>query len=157
MSNKIDSLAEISKSLSVKREKRESTDVVVARLKFSGLIVDRETLDVLCGQPLGWSAGALFDELGAPLGRWTISLPALTLVVSGSIRGAQPTERLTLGNAVIEGVEITLDKLCALVAGTLTWDVAGDELEDVDPLLGRECGVSWVVSDGGQQDLLRAA
>lgn len=154
---KIESTAEIAKSLSVKREKGEETDAVIARLKFSGLIVDRETLDVLCGQPSGWSAGALFDELGAPLGHWTISLPALALAVSGSIRGAKPTERLTLSNAVIASVELTLDKLGALMSGTLAWQVAGDELEDVEPLLGRECGVSWVVSDSGQQDMLRAA
>lgn len=157
MSTKIESTAMISKSLSVKREKGETTDAVIARLKFADLIIDRETIDVLCGQPDGWAASCLFDEQGAPLGHWTLALPALTLRVSGSIRGVKPAERLTLGAGAIEGIELTLDKLGALVSGTLAWQVAGDELEDVEPLPGRECGVSWVVSDSGQQDMLRAA
>lgn len=154
----IQSTAGIGKSVNIKREKAsDDTERVVAHLKFSGLQVAREAIDELVGQDIGWAQSCLFDEGGAPIARMEIALPAFSAVVTGTVRGVKANEVITFAQAKLEGVALTLSKFGAQMSGELTWEVAGDEVADLEPLLGRECAVSWVVQDAGQGDLLKAA
>ena len=69
------STCEVAKTFSVKREKQgDDSEIVVAHLKIADCLIDRYQLDELCGQAIGWSTGALYDDLGAPLARVTLTL-----------------------------------------------------------------------------------
>lgn len=155
----IESIANIGKSLSIKREKgADDTEVVIAHLKFAGLIVERAIVDTLIGQPAGWAQRSLYDELGAPIARMSIALHKLELSVSGAIKGiAETGERLMLQDANLGDIVITLATNSATIAGSLSWEAAGDEVADAEPLIGNDCMVNWVMTAGGQQDLLKAA
>lgn len=157
----INSTLTVSKGLTVKREKdpeNEGCEITRAHLKFSALFVDRDQVNALCRQRPGWAEVALFDELNAPLGLWTLTLHGREWTVTGPISGPGGAE-LRLANATLSGVELTLTSIGgntgALLSGQLIWTIAGDEAGDAEPLLGRECGCNWVLEDGGQQDLLR--
>lgn len=161
----IDTTALIGKGVTIKREKRGDEEELIAHLKFQGAFVQREVIDELCRQPIGWSQGCLFDDLGAPIGRLVLQLPNLVATITGSIRGVKARESISLTEAALEGVALaigtqTRDDLMqpgAMLSGELTWVVAGDEASDLETLLGRECGIAWTIHDGGQQDILRAA
>ena len=155
----IDSIATIGKGLTVKREKGDNdTEIVNAHLRFSGLFVDREVIDELVGRSIGWAQACLFDDQGVPIAHMQIALPKLELSVTGTVRGsAAATEALKLMQAELTGVVISLTNLGGLVAGQLSWEAAGDEVSDAEPLLGQECAVKWTLTYGGQRDLLRAA
>jgi hypothetical protein len=156
----IQTTAQLSKSMSIKREKEGDVKVLVAHLKFDGALIHRETIDELVGQPIGWSQSCLFDEQGAPIGHIEIALPKLVAQVTGKIRGVDADDHITLAQAFMDGVTISLSGLInnqALLSGSLAWKVAGDEASDLEPLLGRLCALHWVIQDGGQQDMLKAA
>lgn len=155
---RIKSTCEVAKSFSVKREKQaDDTEVVIAHLKIAECMVDRDQLDELCGQPVGWSTSALYDEFGAPRAHVTLTLHRCEWSASGVIRGGDKSTdpRLTLKDAELSSVTLELAPLGALLACQLSWVAAGDEVDDIADMLGKLCGVDLDVTDGGQQDLLR--
>jgi hypothetical protein len=138
--------------LAIRREKAEDkTEQTVAHLKVTDCFVTRREIDALCERIEGWSE-AFFDELGAPLGVWTLVLHKVSLSATGRIHGPEPAE-IAITEATFDNLEITFTKQGGLLAGTITWLVAGDEAGDAEPLLGRECGVALVLTDGGQEKL----
>lgn len=149
----IETTAEIGKSLSIKREKQEDEEVVIAHLKFSDAFVPRETMDELFNQPLGWS-NYLFGEDGFPHVRAEISLMKFDAEATGVIRG-RANEYIKLAGAKVTGVSLMLTEKGANLAAELTWKVAGDEVSDLEPLLGRTCVLTVTIADGGQQDAFR--
>jgi len=154
----IQTTAQLSKSMSIKRE--GDVEVLVAHLKFDGALIQREAIDELVGQPIGWAQSCLFDEQGAPIGHIELALPKLVAQVTGKIRGVKDDDHITLSQAFMDGVTIRMSGLInnqALLSGSLAWKVAGDEASDLEPLLGRLCALHWVIQDGGQQDMLKAA
>lgn len=151
----IDTAATIGKGVNIKREKRsDDTEAVFAHLKFTDAVVPREVIDELCGQPVGRSQQCLFNELGAPLALIIIELPRLTADATGKIRGIQHGEAITLQQATLDGVSLALCDKGALMSAALAWEIAGDEASDLEPLLGRLCGLHVVVQDSGQKDML---
>jgi hypothetical protein len=153
----IKSTAELGKSLAVKREKQEDSEVVACHLKFADLFVSREELDELCRQPIGWHA-ALYDDQGAPVARLVLGLPKGEWSVTGTLtQGEKRPGKLNLLEATLDGVSLELIPLGALLAGSLAWKARGDEVEDVTELLGKLVAVQWRLTDGGQQDLVQAA
>jgi hypothetical protein len=154
----INSIGQVGKSLTVKRTKVDDDEVVVATLKFEDLLVDRETIDGLCYQPDGWANLAFFDELGAPRIRLVLGLSKkLKLTATGAIKGVKKGEAIKLTEAELTDIELHLHDKGALMCGALSWQVAGDEVSDLEPLLGRTCTVVATISDGGQQPLWGAA
>lgn len=146
----------VGKGLAIKREKADdNTGQTFAHLKFTDLFVKREEVTELCRQRPGWCETSFFDELGAPLGAWSLTLHETQFTVTGSIAGPGGKDKLKLTEATLEGIEVTFTKLGAVVSGQLVWKIAGDEASDAEPLLGRECLAVWVLEDGGQQDMLR--
>lgn len=151
------SAATLAKSFSVKREKGDDdTERVIAHLKLSDCLVDRDQLDELVGLPVGWSTGALFDDLGAPLARLTLGLGPRDLLFTGTIAGGHKSTdpRLKLRDAEIGGITLELTKLGALLACSLSWIAEGDEVDDIADMLGAICAVEAVISGSGQLDML---
>lgn len=153
---KLETTTDIGKSVNIKREKSGDKEIVVAHLKFANTPVTREEFDELANRPIGWSAGFLFDEFGAPVGHIDLSFPMLSLCVTGKIRGIRG-EEITLAQAGLTGVQFSLADKGAILCGELTWEVAGDEVSDLEPLIGRTCILAVVIQDSGQQDMLKAA
>jgi len=157
MKTEIETTAEIGKAVNIKREKDGDTEVVVAHLKFDAALVPRETIDDLVGRPIGWAQHCLFDEFGAPIGHVDISLPRLSLIATGKIRGIKSHEEITLRQARLDDIVLKLTDNGALLSGSLAWKIAGDEASDLEPLLGRVCILHVIAQDSGQQDMLQAA
>lgn len=146
----------VGKGLAIKREKADDdSEQTFAHLKFTDLQVKREEVTNLCAQRAGWCETSFFDELGAPLGKWTLVLHETAFTVTGHISGPGGKDKMNLVEATLDSIEVTFTKLGAVVSGQLAWKIAGDEAGDAEPLLGRECLAVWVLEDGGQQDMLR--
>lgn len=154
---KLKTVLTAAKSWSMKREKAEdNSEVTFGHLRFSDLFVTREQVDQIMGQESGWARTALFDDLGAPRGFWSISSPKLELSVVGTVGDGEKDDRLQLLQATLDSIEVTLTQQGAVIAGQLSWLVAGDEAADIEPLLGRICGVKWDLNNI-QGDMLREA
>lgn len=154
----LNSTCRLAKAFSVKREKQEDdTERVIAHLKIGETFIDRDQVDELLRQPIGWSTSALFDELGAPRARLTLSMGGVhPLTFVGVIRGEDTRNgpKLTLKEAAIDGVALELTKLGAALSCQLSWQAAGDEIDDISEMLGSTCAIVGTIEDGGQRDLL---
>lgn len=150
-------VATLAKSFAVKREKTgEDTESVVAHLKFSECVIDRDQLDEICGQPIGWSQGSLFDEFGAPRARVTLSLNVSHWSATGLIRGGDKpaSPSLRIKDAELDSIALELAPHGALLSAQLSWAAAGDEVDDIADMLGMIVMFDLVLSNGGQGDLL---
>jgi DNA segregation ATPase FtsK/SpoIIIE-like protein len=146
-------LVTVGKAISIKRQKApDDSEVNVAHLKFSGVYLQREQIDKLLKRDSGWAHRSFFDEAGDPVLMLEIGAP-LDVTVSGTIRGTDAS-CLRLMQAELTGVTLTLCRLGAKLAGELAWVAAGDEVSDVDSLLGRECIAQWEVNDGAQMSIM---
>lgn len=153
MSITLRTTGKVGTGLAIRREKAEDkTEQTFAHLKLADCFITRREIDALCDRPdAGWS-DAFFDDMGAPLGLWTLVLHKVEFSATGRIHGPEPAE-IKIANATFGNLEITFTKQGGLLAGTVTWLVAGDEAGDAEPLLGRECGVALVLTDGEQESL----
>ena len=150
-------VATLAKSFAVKREKTgEDTESVVAHLKFGECLIDRDQLDELLGQPIGWSTASLYDDLGAPLARITLALNASNWSASGLVRGGDKIgdPLLKLKDAEIDSIALELAPLGALLSAQLSWAAEGDEVDDIADMLGKIVTFDLVLTNGGQGDLL---
>lgn len=147
-------VCKVAATFTAKAEKDESgAPTTTAKVKFSELKVDRDTIDELLGEPIGWCQTALFDEQGAPRRRYGLTVFGRELRVSGTIHGPQGKPTLNLLQATLSDVYLALMPLGAIVEGTLTWAARGDEVEDVAELLGKVCAAQWEITDGAQADM----
>ncbi len=148
------SVCKIAKTLTAKADHDESgAPTTTARLKFSELQIDRDTIDELLGEPIGWCQGALFDEQGAPRRRYGLTVYGRTLRVSGTIKGPKERPTLSLLQAELSDLHLTLIPLGAMVEGALTWPARGDELDDCPDLLGETCAATWEITGDDQGDM----
>lgn len=152
---KLTTIVTIGKSLSIKCEKSEAGESTVAHLKFGEMFIQREQINEIAGQRPGWAETSFFDEQGAPLGHWCLSLSGTALFVTGKIRGKNAAQSLCLVDSNMSGIKIALIPLGAMLYGNLSWQISGDEVGDIEPLLGRECSAELTLSDGGQKDMLK--
>jgi len=136
---------EIGKTLSVKREKETKpgggTERLVCYLPVADLFVDCDTIDAFCGQPRGWARGALYHDTGEPRSKLALEIPDADWTVGGTF-GGRAGEPLTLTEASMTGVVLTLTPLGALMAARFTWNTAGDEADDVAELLDLRLDIS---------------
>lgn len=154
---KLKTVLTVAKNWSMKREKGEDgSEATFGHMPFSDMFITREQVDQVLGQERGWSRTALFDELGAPRGFWSIASPKLELSVVGTVGDGEKDDRLQLLQATLDGIEVTLTEQGAVVSGRLSWLVAGDEAADIIPLQGRVCSVNWDLNNI-QGDMLREA
>lgn len=156
---RINATAQLPKTFRVAREKLDDhTEQVIAHLRVSDIMIDRDQLDEIIGLPVGWATGALFDDLGAPVARLTLGLTRRELLLTGVIKGGEKSTdpKLKLKDATVDGITLELTKLGALLACQLSWTAEGDEVDDIADMLGALCAVDAVLSTSGQQDLLGA-
>lgn len=156
----ITTTATLAKTLTVKREKRdEDSEAVIGHLKFGDAFVSKLDIDFLlgvqCEQDVPWAHNVLFTQLGAPRARLTLSAPDRALTASVRITGVKD-EEMHVAGGTLKGIVLTLEKSGALLSGEFTWEVAGDEVSDLETMLGKECRVDMSLTDGGQADLLSA-
>lgn len=158
MELKIDGSAKAGKELKVKREKQDSVEVLHCHLVVDEIFVDRRAIDALCGQPRGWAAEALYDDLGAPRIRLVVRLKDLQLDATGAVYRAASVEqgnRLSLKDSRATKMELELIPNGALLKVRFTWNTVGDEAEDCSGLLGRDVELQVVLKAAGQQDLAK--
>lgn len=154
----IASFAELGKALSVKRDKSEDDiQILTAKITVARLFINRETIDELLPMPIGWAARTLFDDQGAPLFKASLDLGKAEWTVSGQLSGSDDQTALSLSDGTLHGVALTLDKFGAFLSGSVSWAAAGDEVEDLADLLGRDVRAVLTLTDGGQADLFKAA
>jgi hypothetical protein len=154
----IESVATLAKSFSVKREKDgDDAEHVIAHLKFSETFVSRDTIDEICGQAIGWSTMALFDEQGAPLFRCDISLPSAEWSCTATISGPDGRPSLKVAQATLDSAVLTPTTLGAVLAGQLSWVAKGDEVEDVTDMLGAVVTFHATLNGSGQVDAFKDA
>lgn len=154
----ITSVAKMGKGISAKREKQDDdTEATIAHLKFAGLFVTRDEIDVLCGQASGWCS-LFYDDNGAPVLRASLSLLKREYTVIGTVKGhADAQGSLAFVQATLSGMAVTFTNLGGELSGELTWEAGGDEISDAEALLGQLARVEWTVRDDEQGDLLKAA
>lgn len=116
--------------------------------------MQREHISLLCGQDELWADRSLYDDLGAPRLRCILSLPYLRVCVTGIIAG-NSEDGVLHHQADLAGVEIALVDKGAVLSGELVWKAAGDEISDVESLLGHLCRFEWTFWDSGQRDLFK--
>lgn len=158
----IDTIAEIGKGLSIKREKASEAEKntgaeserIVCHLKFSGAPISRDELNAIVGAEL-----VLWDEVGTPLAPMTIALDTRKLTFVGKVGGdSKRGEAIVLADASLKNITITPSLGMgwgATLAGELTWNTAGDEADDLHGLLGLTCALVGALHDGQQADLFR--
>lgn len=151
---KLDSIVTVSKTFTAKSTKDESgAPTTTASIKFSDLQIDRDTIDELLGETIGWCRTALFDDQGAPRKRYGITVFGRTHRVSGVVTGPKAQPTLALLQAELTEAYLTLIPLGAMLEGKLTWSARGDEVEDCSDLLGKVCSAKWEITDGDQADM----
>lgn len=153
---KITTTCEVAKGLNIKREKGEDEiERVIAHLKVADLFVTREQINELCGQGPGWSETALFDDQGAALALLDIGLPNAEFPVTGDLHQANGTARLKIGLGTLSGLSFLTTTQGASLSATLSWEIAGDEASEIEPLLGRNVVVALDLQAPRQRDLLK--
>lgn len=151
----IHTTCQVGKSLAIKLTKEDDTELVMASLPFSEALVTRDDADELLGVPLGWSQ-RLFDELGAPAFRGSISLDGLDLDCAAVVKGSERDRLEIRGGATLTKITLELQPLGFLLSGTFTWAISGDESGDAEELLGHLCRLELEIVRP-QADLLKPA
>jgi DNA segregation ATPase FtsK/SpoIIIE-like protein len=151
----LNTIGKLGKSLNIKREKLEDdTEAVIANLKISNIIITREEMDELLRMPSGWSQQSLYNEQGVPYINVTMTAHRFECTVTGRIKGtAETDEGITLKQANWSGATFDLRTNSALLSGEISWKIAGDEASDIEPLIGRDCLLAFVIQDAQQKDM----
>lgn len=151
----IDTILDIAKQFATKRKKEGDSDIVCCVLKFDECQIQRDAGDELLGMPIGWLTATHYDEQGVPLRPFTLSNKKSEFKVSAVIRGAKETEgKLTLVQATMTDIEVRLGENWAYLAGALSWEARGDEVEDLALLLGKTCAIKGEIQWPQQDELL---
>lgn len=127
----------------------DGDDTVTCSIGFKGLRISRDLADELAGWPIG-CMNALYNELGAPYQHTEITLPKRVLMVSGKIEHRResgdaiavlslPSKRSAAGNLHFK-LDVPDDKGPTVsISGVIMWKAAGDEVDEVRPLLRQSC------------------
>lgn len=142
----INNTASIAKNFSVKQRKQGGVVQTVAVLKFDGLFIDRESSDEMLGLPIG-AIGQLYGEDGLPVSVITIGRKHVVFQFAGAIKGnANRQEARALGkDTEVIKAELQLAPNGAMLSGAFCWPVKGDEVEDLEPLMGETCVIDGVL------------
>lgn len=154
----INTTAEIAKSFGVKRRKHAGGIQTVGVLKFGGVFIDREYSDEMLGLPIG-AITQLYGEDGLPVSVVTIGRKHITYQFAGVIaRNVNKDEQITLAkDTEVCKCELQLAPNGALLSGQLMWPVRGDEVEDLEPLLGQTCMLNGLIVLPEQVDAFEQA
>ncbi len=142
----VNTTCEVAKSFAVKRRKNGGTLQTVAALKFSQVFIDREYSDEMLGLPIAATA-LLYGEDGLPVSVITIGRKHIVYQFAGVITGNRnKDEQIKLAkDTEVAKCELQLAPNGALLTGILLWQVRGDEVEDLEPLLGQTCVLNGLI------------
>ena len=142
----VNTTTEIAKGFSIKRRKTAGTVQTVATLKFDGVFIDREYSDEMLGLPIAATA-LLYGEDGIPVSAVTIGRKHIVYQFAGVITGnSNKEEQIKLAkDTEVCKCELQLVDKGARLSGVLTWPVRGDEVEDLEPLLGQTCMLNGLI------------
>ena len=142
----INTTCELAKSFGVKRRKNAGAIQTVATLKFATVFIDREYSDEMLGLPIQATA-LLYGEDGLPVSVVTIGRKHIVYQFAGVITGnPNKDEQIKLAkDTEIGKCELQLAPQGALLSGQLIWPVRGDEVEDLEPLLGQTCMLKGLI------------
>jgi len=152
---RIETVCTLAKGVSAKREKREDkvsgekTEPVVCHLKFNEAMVAREVVEYIVNAPV---ATVLWNHEGMAIAPLALRWEGRHWFVSGAITGAGD-QRIKFKDATLKNIELGLGTMCAELSAEIVWDSAGDELEDLAPLLGQTCRMAIVLHGGPQRDM----
>lgn len=137
---------EVAKNFAVKRRKHAGGVQTVATLKFAGVFIDREYSDEMLGLPIQATA-LLYGQDGLPVSAVTIGRKHIVYQFAGVITGNRnKEEQIKLAKDTEVGkCELQLVPNGALLSGQLMWPVRGDEVEDLEPLLGQTCVLNGII------------
>lgn len=145
----VETSGHLKKDMKTSRQKSGDDEIVTCSVSIKGLRVDREDMEELGGWPIG-ALGALYNDQAIPYQRASFLVPDRVLAVTGWIEHRKDSgaalARLTFTRPAIGAdLRFYLDAPDetktpgALMSFSLTWKAAGDEVEDVEPLLKRKC------------------
>ncbi len=142
----INNTVEVAKAFGVGRRKRAGIVETIAKLKFEGLFIDREYSDEMLGLPIAATA-LLYSPDGLPVSAVTIGRKHIVYQFAGVISGNKNREeQITLAkDTEVTGAELQLVDKGALLSAQLVWKVRGDEVEDLEPLLGQTCMLNGLI------------
>lgn len=151
----LDTVAEIGKALSIRRQTVASDagkqHVVACTLAFSTCYISHEQATAIVGfDPMLW------DFLGEPMGRVQYGVPFVELTFVGTVGGStKGADKITLADATLSAIQIApMPGWGAALSGRLRWQAAGDEAEDLNGLLGQTCALVGALHDAEQGAML---
>lgn len=135
----------------------DGDDTVTCSIGFKGLRVSRDLADELAGWPIGCT-NAMYNELGAPYQHTEIALKKRVLMVGGKIEhrresgASTATLQLPDKKSAAGHLHFTLDTPddkgpTVSISGIIMWKAAGDEVDEVRPLLRHSCWAELVFKD----------
>lgn len=150
----IESNCKLGKAFTAKLEKQadDKPQLVTGNLKFTEAMVTREQIDWLLSQPTGW-CNCLYDELGAPLLRAKIHRPKAKWLAQGELTGPDGDPQFNLVDATLSHVAVVLANKSGELSGSLSWNAVGDEVDDLQGMLGHLVTLRLTLSGSGQRDL----
>lgn len=137
----------VAKRMQTTRTKSGDDELVTCSINVKGLRCGREDAELVAGVPPGTLA-PFFDEAGTPFAHVSMLFPKRELLATGKVEhrresgAAMATLKVT--NAGVSNIRANLDvpvdqKPTLTLSFTLTWKAAGDEVEEVESLLARQC------------------
>jgi hypothetical protein len=144
---KISTSCNVGKSMPTKVDGPKDAEIVTCSITLSKIRMARETAETLGGYAIDtWRS--LYDDKGYPRQRAGILLPKRELIVDLKVEQRNPSGATLFSIAVplaaITGLQFTLDAPddegeTVVMHCVSVWKAAGDEVEDVKPLLGKPC------------------
>lgn len=163
MELKISTLVDVGKKMTTTRQK--DAELVTCQISVKGMRVSREQMEMLAGLPADAASG-LFDDLGAPYQRMSFLFPKRELAAAGTLQmkrdsGAVASE-LSLSLAACADLRFNLDHPddkgpTSVSSFTLMWKAAGDEVSDIEPLLGQKVFLELKFRDSAQAQLFHGS
>lgn len=148
---KINTSCKAAKKMPTTRTKRNDVEILTCSIGLGVMRISREVGEQLAGFPVDtWRS--LFDEKGFPRQRTGLILPKRELVVAMKLEHRRDSgaaiSTLDVKMGAITSLQFNLDAPddsgeCVVMAFTSTWKAAGDEVSDVEAILGRPC---WIVA-----------
>jgi hypothetical protein len=142
----VNTTVEVAKSFGVKRRKHAGGIQTVGVLKFTSLFLDREYSDEMLGLPIAATA-LLYGEDGIPVSAISIGRKHIVYQFAGVITGNKNRgEQIKLAkDTEVCKAELQLMPNGAALTAQLVWPVRGDEVEDLEPLLGQTCVLNGII------------
>lgn len=159
---KVVATCKVAKKMPTSRVTKNDVDLVTCSVALSAIRMSRETAEQLAGFAVdSWKP--LFDDKGYPRQRTCLLFPKRELILDFKVEHTKDSgaviSSLKVPLGAIAGCQFTLDAPddageCALMQFTVTWKARGDEVEDVEAMLGRPSHFVGTFKLPPQQDKL---